>query len=304
MNHSNVATRHAIQTTQAEQPTVQQWLFPTILRSFQWDEDTKLGQVQLCTQEYNWHCATFNNYFIHFLFQDEVTGYARIIQSVNQANEPIYVMVDFKLDDSLKALYLAHPEFCPIEGVVEQTRSLVQGIQNTGIKRLLENALSMDSVSANFWTCQASLRDHHAYAGGLAEHSLEVATMIASSNLEIEYKDIGIAFALLHDIGKIYSYAHGTLTEYAREVGHERIGYQFLDTFITELEQEDAKAGHSLRELLNGNWKRTTKDRRPLAIGRVVNAFDQLSCERNLQKPIKNPPANSFHRDDLAFFEP
>ncbi len=282
---------------------IQEWQFPAILRNHQWNENTKHGQVQLCTQEYNWHCATFNNYFIHFLFQEEVTGYARIIQSVTRANEPIYVMVDFKQNDSLKALYLAHSEFCPIEGVVEQTRSLVQDIQNSGIKRLVENALSMDSVSANFWTCPASLRDHHAYAGGLAQHSLEVATMINCSNLCHEDKDIGIAFALLHDVGKVSSYDKSSLTELAKKIGHEAIGFQLLEPLITELEHDNPEMGLTLRDLFNGNWRVKMNGRRPLAIGSVVNAFDQLSCERNLKKHVEIPVDACYHRDDVPFFE-
>ena len=287
MYDSNVTTSQPIQTTPAEQSAVKQWFIPTILRDHQWNDDVKLGKVQLYTQEFNWQCITFNNYLIQFMFMEEVTGYAKIIESVNQANEPIYVMIDFKEDPSLKALFLVHPEICPIEGVIEQTRSLVQGIQNASIRRFVENALSVDSVSVNFWTSQASLYDHHSYAGGLAEHSLEVAAMIASSNLEIEDKDIGIAFALLHDIGKIYSYSNSALGKYARKLRHERFGYQLLEAFIDNLEQEDARAGHTMRELLNGDWRVKMNGRRPLAIGRVVNAFDQLSCERNLQKTAK-----------------
>lgn len=284
MNHSNLATSNPIQITQAEQSAVQQWLFPTILRSHQWNDDVKLGRVQLCTQEYNWHCDTFNNYFIHFLFQEEVTGHARIIQSINRANEPIYVMVDFKPDDSLKALYLAHPEFCPIEGVVEQTRSLVQCIHNDGLREFVEDAISLQTVNRYFWTCPASIRDHHRYAGGLAQHTVEVATMIACSDLDIPDKDIGLAFALLHDIGKVQSYDQGELTKAASEIGHEGVGYTILAPLLEKFEQHDPLNGKTMIELLNGTWKRSTNERRPLAIGRVVNAFDQLSCERNLRK--------------------
>ena len=127
--------------------TPEQMYLPTIMRSCQWDEESKLGQVQLCNQDYNWHCATFSNYMIHFIFQEELTGHARIIQSVNQANDPIYVMIDFKTDDTLKAIDLAHPDFCPIEGVVDQTRLLVKSIQDTGIKRFVETACV---VASNF----------------------------------------------------------------------------------------------------------------------------------------------------------
>lgn len=300
---SNAESSYETQISNAKQSSLQHWIFPAIMRSCRWDSDLKLGQVQLCTQEYDWQCTTFSNHMSDFIFRDEVTGHATIIQSVDQAGEPIFVMVNFKYDDSLKAIYLAHPTFCPIAGVVEQTRVLIQGIQDASLKRFVENAFSLDSVSAKFWSCHASLRDHHAYAGGLAQHSLEVATMLASGNLATDDKDIGIAFALLHDVGKIHSYANNTLTDLALRIGHEEIGLQILEPLITELDNTNPIIGNTMRELFNGEWRFKKKGRRPLAIGRVVNAFDQLSCERNLQKPIINKTYDCYHRDDVPFYE-
>lgn len=114
MNDLNVTTSQPIQTPPAEQSAVKQWIISAILRDYQWNDDAKLGKVQLYTQDFNWQCITFNNYFIQFMFMEEVTGYAKIIESVNHANEPIYVMIDFKVDDSLKALYFVHPQLCPL----------------------------------------------------------------------------------------------------------------------------------------------------------------------------------------------
>ena len=262
----------------------QQWLFPTLLHSYSWNEEVKRGQVQLCNQEHFWQCATLTNPTDHLWCLDDVTGYARVILGVNQANEPIYVMVDFKSDASLKSLYLAHPDFCPIEGIVDQARALVQCIHHEQLRELVEDALSLPAVNRYFWTCPASIRDHHCYAGGLAQHTVEVATMIACSDLDIPDKDIGLAFALLHDIGKVQSYEQGELTKAASEIGHEGVGYTILAPLLEKFEQHDPSNGKTMIELLNGTWKRSTNERRPLAIGRVVNAFDQLSCERNLQR--------------------
>lgn len=287
----------------AEQTTPQEWIIPALVSNICWHNEQGFGKLQLSNADQIWQCHTFMEPWIYKGFGSESAGFARIIPSTNTANEPIYLMVDFRFEKSLKALYYVHADFCPIEGIVDQARALVHCIHHAGLRELVEDALSMQAVSNYFWTCPASIRDHHCNAGGLAQHSVEVATMIACSDLDTPDKDIGIAFALLHDIGKVNAYADGKLTQEACEIGHEGIGFNLLEPLLDKFKQHDESTGKTLIELLNGTWKRTTKDRRPLAIGRVVNAFDQLSCERNLLKQIKNPPADSFHCEDVAFLE-
>ena len=270
-----------------EQIAPQEWVTPVLVTHIDWHAESGFGKLQLSNPEQKWQCHTFLEPWIYTDFGADSMGFARVIPSVNTANEPIYLMIDFKPDQSMKALYYIHADFCPIDGIVDQVRALVQCIHHEKLREMVEDALSLHAVNHYFWTCPASIRDHHCYAGGLAQHSVEVATMIACSDMDIPDKDIGLAFALLHDIGKVQSYEYGELTPEARTIGHEGIGFNLLRVMLDKLKEDDDSFGNTLIELLNGAWRRTTKNRRPLAIGRVVNAFDQLSCERNLQKAAK-----------------
>ena len=97
-------------------------------------------------------------------------------------------------------------ELCPIPGVVRQTALLVDGLKNPAVRKFVRHALLLPGALTGFWQRPASRRDHHAYPGGLAEHSLEVATMVASvSGLMEADRELGIAFGLLHDFGKVWS---------------------------------------------------------------------------------------------------
>lgn len=277
-----------------EQIAPQESVIPVLVNHIDWHAKSGFGKLQLSNPDQKWLCHTFLEPWIFTEFGAESTGFARIIPSINTANEPIHLMIDFKPDNTMKALYYVYADTCPIDGIVDQARALVQCIHHEKLREMLEDALSLQVVNRYFWTCPASIRDHHSYAGGLAQHSVETATMIACSDLDMQDKDIGIAFALLHDIGKVQSYEQGELSKEAFAIGHEGIGFRLIEPLLNKLKNYDEFYGTTMTELMNGSWRKTTKNRRPLAIGRVVNAFDQLSCERNLQKRIRSTSADSF----------
>src|SRR3546814_7913564 len=72
----------------------------------------------------------------------------------------------------------------------------------------------------------ASAKHHHARPGGLAVHSLEVAEDLAGHiGLSDTERDLGVAGALLHDIGKVWSYTPDMFPNSANlAMGHELIG--------------------------------------------------------------------------------
>lgn len=93
---------------------------------------------------------------------------------------------------------------CPVEGVLPGIRDLVDAIATAPLRAFVEGVFSRRDVHNAFWTLPGSIAHHHAHAGGLAMHSLEVAEDIATqSSLTRTERDLGIAAALLHDIGKV-----------------------------------------------------------------------------------------------------
>ncbi len=209
-----------------------------------------------------------------------VVGQVTVAELPSNENGRQFVIVNFEHENTVPLLQLIPETVCPIEGVVGQVCFLIEDIQHPALRQFVSDALSLNEAFPCFWTCPASIRDHHAYAGGLAKHSLEVATMVASATaMPVEQRDIGIAFALLHDFGKIWSYHEGSLTKEAHLLGHEKVGYNHLAKPLSHLLASCQETGLTMQALLGGEWRNTAR-RHPLAIGRVVNAFDQLSCEQ------------------------
>jgi 3'-5' exoribonuclease len=84
-------------------------------------------------------------------------------------------------------------------------------IGNVALRQLVESLLTGNRDA--LLTCPAARRNHHAYVGGLLEHTLSVArTCIYLADKYAEYypemkppldKDLVVAGGLLHDIGKL-----------------------------------------------------------------------------------------------------
>src|SRR5690606_15801608 len=119
---------------------------------------------------------------------------------------------------------------CPKERVVTDTVDLVAKIQEPSLRRMTERVLLRRDVANKYWTMPASARHHHAFPGGLASHSLEVAADLhVQGALEEHERDLCIAAGLLHDVGKCWAYTEDMFpTTRARAVGHELLGLYHL----------------------------------------------------------------------------
>ena len=196
------------------------------------------------------------------------------------------LLVDWKPDHNLDVLSLVPGYFCPIKGTVAQIRELIASIEEPALRNFVMDVFQIKEVFRYFWTCPASIANHHADAGGLAVHSLEVATAVAQlRNLKPTDLCIAIVYALFHDIGKIWSYENGTLTAEAAELGHEHIGLERLLPALQRLRRTWPEDGLVLHGLLAGGGFRDDK-RRGRAIGKVVRSLDAFSAESYMKNKV------------------
>ncbi|RQD83938.1 MAG: HD domain-containing protein [Methanocalculus sp. MSAO_Arc2] len=130
-----------------------------------------------------------------------------------------------------------------IKETARKIQELAGTIRNGEIKLLVSLAL-MDV--GGFYEKPAAKKRHHNYAGGLAEHTLETARIaVAMAEAQKSYRldrDILIAGALLHDIGKALSFERQGIGYVARPeydlVGHIPLGVTFLSSFKSQLDEQ------------------------------------------------------------------
>lgn len=96
-----------------------------------------------------------------------------------------------------------HGDF-DMEGYKNKLANYIKAVHTPTLRKLLETVFSGNTYDA-FVHNPAGMKLHHAYIGGLLQHSVDVADLAVAMADRIEGvdKDLVIAGALLHDIGKI-----------------------------------------------------------------------------------------------------
>jgi 3'-5' exoribonuclease len=108
---------------------------------------------------------------------------------------------------------------------VGQILELVEKVQDPHVKALLLSFLNDPEISEGLQRAPAGKNIHHAYSGGLADHLLSVIRLAhrIADHYPMADRDLLVAGALLHDIGKVAELSHAKNFEYTDEgrlVGH------------------------------------------------------------------------------------
>jgi len=129
-----------------------------------------------------------------------------------------------------------------IEGMLERLKQMAQSVSNTYLRALLDVFFDDGEFIERFKRSSGAARLHHAYAGGLLEHTLSVvglADLMCRHYPDID-RDLLIAAAILHDIGKVEEIAwDGTGFEYTvrgRFLGHTVLGLEIVSRMIDAVE--------------------------------------------------------------------
>lgn len=113
-------------------------------------------------------------------------------------------------------------------------RRLVEGIENPELRSFLRRFFDDPEISTAYFEAPAGKQWHHAYLGGLAEHSLTMAEILLKMSEFYPHanRDLLIAGALLHDIGKVRELSWDVAIDYTdagRLVGHIVLGQEMLN---------------------------------------------------------------------------
>jgi 3'-5' exoribonuclease len=122
--------------------------------------------------------------------------------------------------------------------------SLINNISDQHIRTLLKEIFENDKkFIETFIISPAASKVHHAYKGGLLEHTMSVAELCAFFAMKYNEsvdKDLLIAGALLHDVGKVYEYSVTSSgidrTNDGELVGHIVMGVEMIGRAISRIQ--------------------------------------------------------------------
>lgn len=147
-------------------------------------------------------------------------------------------------DDELELFLPATPH--DLEELNARLDALIESIEDPALHTLTKRLLGRESeIGRAFRRAPAAKRNHHAYVGGLLEHSISVATVCDALAGHYHHdidRDLLVTGALVHDIGKIQEIetAGGfPYTDPGKLLGHIVLGIQIIRDAARELPELD-----------------------------------------------------------------
>jgi 3'-5' exoribonuclease len=142
--------------------------------------------------------------------------------------------------DPAEFLPAAYRSVEELEGFLEH---LAREIHDPALRRPVERLLLGGPVAADFRRAPCTPAGHHAYLGGLLEHTVSVGTLVGDlcqlhPRLD---SDLLMAAALLHDVGKAREFTYGArfeLSDEGRLLGHLAIGAQLIASAADDIPAE------------------------------------------------------------------
>jgi 3'-5' exoribonuclease len=136
-------------------------------------------------------------------------------------------------------------------------RELITTVQNAHVRALLDRLLGAHGeLWQRYRLAPAAKFYHQAYRHGLLEHSLSVAEAVSalSSTFPGIDRDVAIAGALLHDIGKLDAYEASStaieMTDAGRLHGEIALGYYRVRRAIDDLDGFPAALAQALTHII------------------------------------------------------
>ncbi len=170
---------------------------------------------------------------------------------------------------------------CPHPYLVEMLVDLLDRLTIPALRDFATDVLCDPEIRDRFLTAPASLHAHHNRPGGLIQHSMQVARMVAGfGSLSDTERELGVVAALVHDLGKLRTYnAAGATTELGGVLGHDALTLEILAGPLKALERRWTDGATSLRHLLVVDTDRKSfHERIEQRVGLVLRFADQWSA--------------------------
>jgi 3'-5' exoribonuclease len=168
-------------------------------------------------------------------------------------------------------------------------RKVLGEIENGHLTCLIEGFLKDRRFLTAFKQAPAAKNFHHCYLGGLLEHTLSVCRMavrVAQQYPQLD-KDLLIAAAFLHDIGKTKEFTHVfhiEFTDEGRLLGHVVLGTSMVDEKLRTIKGFSSELAMRLKHLIlshHGQYEFGSPKRPKFLEAFALHMIDDLDAKIN-----------------------
>jgi 3'-5' exoribonuclease len=167
--------------------------------------------------------------------------------------------------------------------------AILDTLKDVYLKKLLTAFFDDPELMALYKTAPAAKGMHHVYLGGLLEHSLAVTNLV--DRVVPLYpgvnRDLLIAGALLHDIGKVREMSYTRSFDYTDEgklLGHITIGVEMIQDKITAIGGIPTELSMLLKHMIlshHGQYEFGSPKRPKTVEATILNYLDDLDSKIN-----------------------
>ncbi|MEA1946031.1 MAG: HD domain-containing protein [Thermodesulfobacteriota bacterium] len=196
-----------------------------------------------------------------------------------------------------------------IEGMFERLLKITASVKTAYLKQLIQAFWNDKEFVREFKIAPAAKKMHHAYIGGLLEHTLSMASLadkIAGHYSGID-RDLLVAGAMLHDIGKTKEFEYQFRIDYSdqgRLLNHIVIGIEMIDEKLPGIKDFPEDQMVLLKHMIvsHHGTREFGSPEPPKTIEAVIlNYIDEIDSKVNairdfMAKEDPNEPWTSYHR--------
>lgn len=167
----------------------------------------------------------------------------------------------------------------------------IESVPMPALRRFMQQVLADTEIYPGFVSARASESSHHAFAGGLLVHSVQVGRLVELMGRELGMADdelhLSIVGGLLHDVGKVHTVGYANPRPMPPKLyRHEVRSIFLLAPHMAQLRAEWAEGAWVLEHLLDRMIANPDK-RGTLFIGEdLIKHADQASAANQCHKSL------------------
>ncbi len=188
----------------------------------------------------------------------------------------------------------------------QKLQTYIKSVKTPILRMLLEKIFSGDTYE-QFIKNPAGMRLHHAYLGGLLQHSVDVCGLAVAMASQIDGvdKDLVITGALLHDLGKIREISSGMGFPYSTEgrlMGHIAMTSLMVQEAASELRIPMARLQHLHHILLShhGDNEKGSPVGCATREALIVHYADEMNAIMNQFEPGPNKKSGGWENNRMV----